>query len=148
MIPRGVEVAYLTDKLRREHAAIIEALSTVSELGIGTKEGVAVLLGAKHLLLNHLAREDRELYPVLRRAATDNAELRKTIEYFTHDMEAVSQTVLDFFAKYEKGGSGLTFGSDFGKLMAQLSARISREESRLYMLFDKLDHSAFEPPKA
>jgi len=140
-------MASLTDKLRREHSAIVEVLNKVSELGIGNKEGVAVLLGAKQLILNHLAREDRELYPALHLAATNNAELRKTIEYFTHDMQAVSRTVLDFFAKYEKGGSGLTFGSDFGKLMAQFTARLHREETRLYILFEKIEHIVIAPPK-
>ena len=145
---RSFKMANLTDKLRREHAAITEALQTVNELGIGTKEGTAVLLGAKHLLLNHLAREDRELYPVLRRAAAARPEVHRMLEHFATEMEAVSATALAFFAKYEHGGEGLAFGSDFGQLMARLAARMSREENRLYLLFDKLERGIGQDPKS
>ena len=137
----------LTDKLRREHAAITEALQAVNELGIGTKEGTAVLLGAKHLLLNHLAREDRELYPVLRRAAAERPEIHRIVEHFAAEMEAVSAAALAFFAKYEHGGGGLEFGSDYGQLMARLSARMSREEHRLYLLFDRVERGLDPVPK-
>ena len=103
-------MANLTDKLRREHAAITEALQTVNELGIGTKEGTAVLLGAKHLLLNHLAREDRELYPVLRRAAAVRPEVHRMLEHFATEMEAaVSYTHLDVYKRQVQNASTIIY---------------------------------------
>lgn len=128
----------LTAQLKREHAAIMEALHRVNEKGIGKKEGVQALLGVKKLLLTHLAREDKELYPALQRATANNPELARTIEQFVKEMTDVSEVALAFFAKYENGGTGLSFGADYGALYARLVNRMSREETRLYSIYDRL----------
>lgn len=128
----------LTDELRAQHKEIANNLNKVRELGIGSKEGQQLLLSVKGSLLAHLQKEDKELYPVLRKQAETDNSLRKTMEIFAKDMESISKAALDFFAKYAAGGSGIEFSRDFGRLYVVLGARIAKEEDILYKAYDKL----------
>lgn len=128
----------LIDDLQKEHAALVQTLNSVKELGITSKAGQEKLLAAKTGLLAHLKREDAFLYPTLRRAAEKDARLEKLLEFFAKDMGEISTFALQFFDKYEKGGSGIDFARDFGRLFATLNGRINKEESLLYKEFEKL----------
>jgi hemerythrin-like domain-containing protein len=128
----------LTKTLKEEHKKIADALNRVVHLGIGTHEGQAELMKAKDLLLSHLQKEDKLLYPVLQKAAKEDSQIKLMLESFAKDMEGISQAALDFFSKYEKGGEGLEFAKDFGHLFSALSLRIRREETRLYRIYEEI----------
>ena len=128
----------LVEELRNEHTVIAETLNKVKTLGISSEEGQSTLLAAKMGLLAHLKKEDEQLYPVLRNAAKSDARLKKTLDTFARDMDAISQTALEFFDKYSTGGSGIEFAKDFGRLFATLSMRISSEEKIVYAKYDEL----------
>lgn len=131
-------MAKLTDELRAQHKEIANNLNKVRELGIGSKEGQQLLLSVKGNLLAHLQKEDKELYPVLRKQAEIDSSLKKTMEIFAKDMESISKAAMDFFTKYAGGGSGIEFSKDFGRLFIILGGRISKEEDILYKAYDKL----------
>jgi len=122
----------LIQELKNEHKLIGEILNEVRTFGIGTKAGQDKPFEAKNGLLAHLKKEDQHLYPVLNKAAESDDRLKSTLKTFGKDMDAISKAALDFFAKYAHGGEGLEFSRDFGRLMATLSSRISREENILY----------------
>lgn len=128
----------LVNELKSEHAKIATVLEKVSNLGIFTPAAQKMLLEAKDRLLSHLKKEDERLYPVLRKEAENNSELKRTIDHFAKDMEAISQAALDFFDKYAKGGSGFEFAKDFGRLFSNLANRIYREESILYQKYNEI----------
>jgi len=128
----------LVEELKKEHAAIAEILVKVRELGIGSPEGRTLLISAKESLLAHLRKEDRELYPVLRKKPESDERLKKTMDVFAKDMESISQAALDFFNKYSQGGSGVDFARDFGRLFIVLRGRINKEEDILYKEYEKL----------
>jgi hypothetical protein len=90
-------------------------------------------------LLAHLKKEDVLFYPVLNKAAESDTNLKRTLEIFAKDMEGISRTALEFFGKYSDGGSGLEFGTDFGKFYGVLSQRISKEENILFEKYDELN---------
>lgn len=129
----------LIEELKKDHVEIVEMLSKVKELGIGTNEGKEMLLSAKGGLLAHLKKEDRKLYPALKTAAERNDSLKHTLEIFAKDMDSVSKTALEFFEKYAHGGSGVEFAKDFGRLAAVLKIRIEKEEKILYPEYKKLN---------
>jgi len=79
-----------------------------------------------------------KLYPVMHKAAQSDNSLKGTLDVFAKDMDVISKKSLDFFAKYEKGGSNMEFAKDFGTLIATLNHRIRREENTLYAKFDEL----------
>lgn len=131
----------LVERLKREHGSLVDALNKIKELGVGSKEGQSKLFSAKIGLLAHLKAEDGQLYPTLYQAAKNNESLRRTVETFARDMEAVSKEALRFFEKYAHGGSGLEFAKDFGRLYTVLSQRIAKEEKSLYPEYDKVSRA-------
>lgn len=128
----------LVDELKSEHANLVNVLNEVKKLGITSNEGQQLLKSAKNGLIAHLQKEDRELYPQLRNAAKTDADLERTLRMFAQDMEGITTLALDFFNKYENGGSGIEFAKDFGRLFAMLGNRIGKEENILYAKYNEL----------
>ena len=128
----------IVEELKQEHASIVEALDQVRKLGVGTQEGKNILYSAKNGLLAHLEKEDKKLYPVLRKEAGSNDALKSTLDTFASEMDRISQTALRFFEKYQDGGSGLEFAQELGTLFATLGTRIRREENILFEEFRKI----------
>ena len=128
----------LVDRLKKEHKILVEALDSMTTLGVTSKDGQEKLYAAKEALLAHLSLEDRELYPVLRKAAESDDAVKRTLDVFAKDMEEISNTALSFFAKYAQGGDSLEFAKELGRLMGALKNRIGREEDVLYAQYDKL----------
>ncbi len=124
--------------LKKDHAAIVEVMNRVKDLGIGSKDGQATLLAAKEGLLAHLKKEDTQLYPALRKAAVRDEKLKRSLDVFAADLQEISRFALDFFQKYSSGGGGLEFAKDYGRMVAALRQRIQKEESLLYAEYDKL----------
>lgn len=128
----------LIDELKKQHTVIADTLNKIQSLGITTEEGQKTLLAAKKGLLAHLDKEDKELYPVLHKAAESDASLKQTLDTYAKDMDEISKAALGFFEKYSTGGSGMEFAKDFGRLLGTLSNRIRKEESTLYKKYDEL----------
>jgi iron-sulfur cluster repair protein YtfE (RIC family) len=129
----------LIEDLKKEHADVAGLLKEVKRLGIGSREGKAKLLLAKDGLLSHLKKEDEQLYPVLKREAEKNPELKRTLDIFAQEMEKISGVVLSFFEKYSSATtSGLEFAKDLGGVFAGLETRIRREENILYKEYEKI----------
>jgi iron-sulfur cluster repair protein YtfE (RIC family) len=127
----------LIEELKREHAAISEALGDVRHLGIGSAAGQARLLAARTGLMAHLRKEDLGLYPALRRAAASDRALQDKVDFFARDMDEISKSALAFFDRYAAGGSGVEFAADFGTLSSLLRTRIHKEETILYPEYEK-----------
>ena len=128
----------LIDELEADHKVISDTLGKVKTLGIASEEGQKTLLAAKTGLLAHLAKEDRELYPVLTKAAASDPSLQRTLDMYAKDMDEISGAALAFFDKYASGGSGLDFAKDFGRLVGSMTQRIRKEESTLYKKFNEI----------
>ena len=128
----------LVSRLKKEHNILVEALDSMMKLGVTTKEGQEKLYSAKEALLAHLSLEDKELYPVLKKAAESDDSVKSTLDIFAKDMEEISKTALSFFGKYSQGGDSLEFAKELGRLLAALRNRIGREEDVLYAQYDKL----------
>lgn len=128
----------LIDELKREHSQIVDVLNEVKGKDIRLKETQEKLLSAKAGLLTHLKKEDEELYPVLKKSAEKDKNLQQTLDMFAKDMEGISRFALEFFDKYSKGGSGIKFAQDFGRLTATLGGRIRKEENILFAEYEKL----------
>lgn len=122
----------LIEELKKEHSEIVAALNEVKKLGILSKEGQDKLMSLEASLLAHLEMEDDQLYPVLRKEAKHNKDLKNTLDLFIMDMENVSEIVQDFFDKYSEEISGEEVQKDFDVLCAAISKRISNEEESLY----------------
>jgi hypothetical protein len=128
----------LVEELKKQHVAILQIFGEIQSLGIESKEGQAKMQAAKTGLLAHLGKEDKEFYPVMRKAAETDNRLRMLLRDFAQDMEKISGFALKFFDKYAGGGSGIEFAKDFATLASTLKSRISREETILYKEYDEI----------
>ncbi len=129
-------MSILIEELKKEHAEIVTTLGEVKKLGILSKEGQDKLMSVEASLLAHLEIEDDQLYPVLRKEAEQNKDLKNTLDLFAMDMDNVSKVVRDFFDKYSEELSGEELSKDFENLYTALSKRISNEEESLYEEYD------------
>ncbi|MFQ5963851.1 MAG: hemerythrin domain-containing protein [Candidatus Scalinduaceae bacterium] len=126
-------MSVLIEELKKDHSEIVAVLNEVKELGILSKEGQAKLLSAKEHLLTHLNKEDEQLYPLLRKKAEKNKQLKNALDLCAIDMENVSRVVQGFFDKYSRGVIPDTeLQKEFENLFVALGKRISNEEDILY----------------
>jgi hemerythrin HHE cation binding domain-containing protein len=138
----------LVDELKSDHITLKHALKQAADFTIPPADRVAILNETKLALLNHLEKENRELYPALRTLAETDHALRSTLETFAKDMEAIATQALDFFAKYHDPTRvadqfknnihySIEFGRDLERLIILLGLRIGREERTLYAEYDR-----------
>lgn len=132
-------MAMLIEDLKKEHAEIVGLLKEIKRLGIISREGKAKLLLAKDGLLSHLKKEDEQFYPVLKKEAEKNPELKRTLKIFANEMDGISGAVLSFFEKYSGSApSSLEFAKDLGGIFVGLETRIRREEKILYREYERI----------
>jgi len=132
-------MSQLIEEFKSDHIEISEILRQVVELGITSEEGQKKLFHAKSTLLDHLKKENEEIYPILWKKAENNQDLRLKLESFARDMEVVATTVLTFFEKYTCVESENDFKNDFKKIYVALTNRINNEESWLFPEYEKLN---------
>jgi len=150
----------LIERLKHEHAEIIDLLLRAKFLDIRSEGGQRMLLESKDRILSHLREEDGELYPFLRMKSTDDKDLRTNLDYFEGDMKRVTKAALQFYARYSEESLKKTipsksilgrfsrkkpenrvqehFVQDFEKLYHILLDRIHQEENILYVAYEKL----------
>jgi iron-sulfur cluster repair protein YtfE (RIC family) len=135
---RGEKMSALIERFKKEHSEIIATLKEVKRFGVLSKEGQSKLMSAKKSLLEHLKSENTLLYPVLKKEAEHNKELKNVLKLFTMDPEYVSRVVSEFFDKYSGGNIDADFTVNFESLFAAIGARIRNEEEALYQEYETI----------
>ncbi len=128
----------LIEEFKKEHSVILETLNEVKKLGIHSEEGRSNLISAKKCLLEHLNKENEQLYPVLRKEAEHHKNLKNELDMFAIDPEHLSSVVHEFFEDYSGGDTDKDFQINFESLFAFLNARIRNEEESLYHEYEEI----------
>ena len=119
--------------LRDEHRQLCTRLNELLHLGIAGDEGRALLHRTGQLVLAHLEREDRQLYPALRAQPATRTLARQ----YADEMTQLTPAVVAFFDSYREGSADpLGFKRSLGQLLAVLQQRIQREEGTLYPAYE------------
>ncbi|MCC6140560.1 MAG: hemerythrin domain-containing protein [Nitrospira sp.] len=124
--------------MKEHHIHLLSILQLAKINGFATLETRELLRSARTTLLDHLRKEDIELYPVLRTAAIKDPAIQDTLETFAKDMAETSQVAVGFFKKWDQGGTDHDLSKEFGLLQAKLVSRIRREEELLYPLYEQI----------
>lgn len=128
----------LIQDFKDEHLQISDLLLKARNIGEDNPQCRALLLSAKKMLLAHLNKEDRYLYPVLKEAAKTDSSLASTLQSYAQDMDKISTDVMTFFNTYEDGDhTAENFQSDYKNIIIALSKRIAMEETVLYKAYDQ-----------
>jgi hypothetical protein len=128
----------LIEEFKVEHSKILALLNEVKKLGIHSEEGRSRLISAKESLVEHLNKENEQLYPVLRKEAEHNKTLQNELDIFAIEPEYLTRVVLEFFDDYSGGAIDKDFQINFESLYAALNARIRNEEEALYEEYEKI----------
>lgn len=129
----------LIEEFKAEHTQISDLLLQAQQHGIDNPSAKKLILSAKKMLLAHLNKEDRYLYPVLRKAAENNPTLQSTLTDYALDMDKISLEVMAFFDLYEDGNNNEeNFQLDCNRIIQELSKRIMKEEAVLYYTYDEI----------
>lgn len=131
-------MSQLIATLTNQHKDLLEGFSEIKKLGVCSKEGQRKLLSLKDALVTHLNKEDRELYPILKRAAESDSDLKRMLDSYLIEMNQITKDVVQFFKKYSHGGEGLEFAKDYGRLVGILTRRTRKEELTIYKKFEAL----------
>lgn len=119
----------LVAELKKEHAEILDILNAFKKgRGFDSQEWRDNLFRAKKKFLDHLAREDSELYPLIEKNGGENGRI------FAEEMKQISDEVIRFLDKYRETHDGPGFSRDYAGLMNVLEKRIRAEEEILYLL--------------
>ncbi|MBC8549289.1 MAG: hemerythrin domain-containing protein [Candidatus Brocadiales bacterium] len=128
----------LIEEFKKEHSVIMAILNEVKKLGIHSEEGRSKLISAKEHLLEHLHKENKQLYPVLKKEAEHNKRLQNELDIFTIDPDYLTRVAVEFFDDYSGGAIDKDFQINFESLYAALNARIRNEEEALYREYEKI----------
>jgi hypothetical protein len=130
-------MAELIACLRDEHAAITAVLGRIRQEGAATRNGRRLLEQLREEVEHHFAREARDLYPFLRRAAAASPRLRAMIDLLAREADELLEEAAKFFVRAAAGQDGLALARDFGRLYAALAARMDREEATLFRAYER-----------
>lgn len=128
----------LIQELKEQHLHLLSILQLAKINGFATLETRELLRSARTTLLDHLRKEDLELYPVLHTAAKKNPAVKETMDTFARDMAETSKVAIGFFKKWDQGGTDHDLSKEFGLLQAKLVSRIRREEEILFPLYEQI----------
>lgn len=118
----------LIDDMLDEHQRIYALLDQIRAEGIGSEAGKRTLGRVRQLVVAHLAHEDHQLYPAMRRSGATSALAGE----YEAEMRRISTELLGFFDGHAQQGGSLDHARAFGRAISQLRQRMSREEIRLY----------------
>ena len=122
----------LIEEYKKEHSKIIEVVKEVMVLVVLTKEGHVKLMFLAPDLLDHLWKEDKQYYPVLRKASEHNKKLKEILSLFANGLGTIYVEMLNFMVIYHKGVViDINFQRDYEKLFGALRKRIEYEENIL-----------------
>lgn len=139
----------LIQDLKADHLALQQALLNAGDYTQPAMERLKTLLRVKTMLLQHLEKENEELYPALRAAAESDAALHDIVSVYAKDMEYVGFHVSKFLEHYQDPDKvvsewdtnieqAIQFGRELERLVVLLAIRIKREETALYPMYEQL----------
>jgi hypothetical protein len=129
----------LIDTLKKQHQELVRLAGQLDVmLERGDEAGAHGLLSSLgQLLRDHMALEDREIYPGLIRAAQESGDERmlETAKMFANNMQRITDSLRDFLARHETSFHLDRFQAGWRTLSIVLATRIESEEKTLYPLY-------------
>ncbi|UCE79997.1 MAG: hemerythrin domain-containing protein [Nitrospiraceae bacterium] len=128
----------LINQLKKEHAEIKDSLKKIEQMDLYRKEARNELMKVKGLFLQHLKKEDEEVYPKLKMASSNDEDLMHMLNYFEDDAKLISKFTSIFFDRHFNKHSSEGFQMEFRVICSTLLNRIEIEEEIFFPEYDKL----------
>jgi iron-sulfur cluster repair protein YtfE (RIC family) len=133
------KISKFIQELEEEHDQILDLCSQVKEIYLTDREyAYNQLLIIKKLLLKHLQKEDKFLYPPLLKVAENDKYLKNSLDFFVKNINKVSDmfdTVLRIFS--ENNRDKAYYEENLNKLAILLNERIKKEEGIIFSMYEE-----------
>lgn len=127
----------LIKHLNEDHNAIRQLSDKVFDYIVSNEKKMEFVKKLKDLILSHIEKEDKYLYPFLQKEAENNHALKSKLEFFAKDWEGTSKFALYYIKKYSAGKFDDDFPKDTAKIISTLRQRMMKEEISLYSEYEK-----------
>jgi len=125
-------MADLIKELIEEHNALKSLLSQVYEYISSKEKKIEFVKKLQDIVMGHISKEDKELYPFLNKEAEKDANLKIKLDLFAKNWNDISKFAGYYIEKYSKGDFDYNFAGDTAKLLSTLRQRMMKEEISLY----------------
>jgi len=127
----------LIKQLKTDHDALRELSDQIFEYIVSDEKRMDFVNKFKEMILAHIEKEDKYLYPFLHEKAKNNSFLKSKLDFFAKDWEETSKFALYYIDKYSSGKFDDDFTKDTAKLLSTLRQRMMKEEISLYSEYEK-----------
>jgi hypothetical protein len=129
----------LIEGLKKEHKIIFHVLDQVSKDGINSADGRLLLLSKENFIIDHLIRENQELYPKYVETCKKQAPLHtETPEEFHNGLLESTLLITDFFKLLSSSNDKDDCQEAFQIFKKKLTKRIDWEENKAFMCYESL----------
>lgn len=130
----------LIDELKDDHMQMAELLGSLKGRELNADQKMNKLMQAKMMLIAHLEKEEKLLYP----AIIESTSLRaySIAGEFAKDMKNLSAEINEHFTTFANDLNRNQSLKGLGTVIAKLSTRIRREENILYPEYEKTTTSS------
>ena len=123
--------------LIQDHNNLKKLLSEVYSYIVSEEKKIEFVQKLKAIVVAHIEKEDKELYPFLNKEAETDENLKMKLDSFAKDWEAISEFATNYFGKYSEGKFNPQFTTDTAKLLSTLRQRMIKEEVSLFSEYTK-----------
>ncbi len=123
--------------LIQDHNSLKDLLSEVYSYVTSEERKIEFVQKLKAIVVDHIEKEDKELYPFLNKEAETDENLKMKLDSFAKDWEAISEFATNYFGKYCENKSDSQFIPDTAKLLSTLRQRMIKEEVSLFSEYAK-----------
>ncbi len=127
----------LINDLVTDHNALRKLSDNVFDYIASLEKRSEFVSKLKDLILAHIEKEDKYLYPFLEKEAENNSSLRSKLDFFAKDWAETSEFALYYIEKYSGGKFDDDFAKDTAKLISTLRQRMMKEEISLYSEYER-----------
>ena len=128
----------IVDELLLEHAEILKVIKEITHNGIIIEDSKELFLKFKEVLLKHKNNENEKLIAVLNEASKGVFDLKTNFQEFIEEHDEFEEKIEEFFENLESETSEMDVLVEFGKIVADLTLHMNKEEKILYSEFKKL----------
>ncbi|MCF6364724.1 MAG: hemerythrin domain-containing protein [Bacteroidales bacterium] len=123
--------------LVEEHNSLKLLLSEVYDYISSEKKKIEFVKKLKTILVAHIDKEDKELYPFLNKEAETDESLKRKLASFAKDWKEISIFANNYFERYCENNFDANFTADTAKLLSTLRQRMIKEEVSLFSEYRK-----------
>lgn len=125
-------MSILADMIKEEHVTLLRYIERIRLSDIRSGFDRELFFAMKVLLLEHLKKEDKYLYPALE-ALKGGGLIAKS---YAEEMKQLSQRAMALIGKIEKSNFDPSLAGEFGQFVGALKARVVKEDESLLPLLD------------